>query len=56
MDLYTIDQVLEDMSERCRALNPRVATTLDLVNLGATMLLRRQSMNDLHCGWRPVTA
>ncbi|MGE3153326.1 MAG: hypothetical protein AB7G48_03950 [Nitrospiraceae bacterium] len=44
------------MSERCRALNLREAMTLDQLKLGFTVLLRRQSMNDLHCGWRPVAA
>ena len=47
---YTIDQVIEDMIERCRALNLCVATPLDQAKLGFTVLLTRQSMNYLHSG------
>lgn len=47
---YTIDQVIEDMIERCRTLNLRVATPLDQAKLGFTVLLTRQSMNYLHSG------
>ena len=47
---YTIDQVIEDLIERCRMLNLLVATPLDQAKLGFTVLLTRQSMNSLHSG------
>jgi hypothetical protein len=47
---YTIDRVLEDMIERCRGLNLRLATPKDQAKLDFTVLLTVQTMNYLHSG------
>jgi hypothetical protein len=47
---YTIDQVLEDMIERCRELNPRLAVPEDQARQEFTVLLTVQAMNYLHSG------
>lgn len=47
---YTIDQVFEDMIERCRELNLRLADPEDKVTLEFTVLLTVQTMNYLHSG------
>jgi hypothetical protein len=47
---YTIDQVLEDMIERCRELNLRLTTPEDQAKLNFTVLLTVQTMNYLHSG------
>ena len=47
---YTIDQVLEDMIERCRELNLRLAGPEDQSKLDFTVLLTVQTMNHLHSG------
>ncbi|MFQ5960997.1 MAG: putative zinc-binding metallopeptidase [Candidatus Methylomirabilales bacterium] len=47
---YTIDQVLEDMIERCRELNLRLAGPEDRTKLDFTVLLTVQTMNHLHSG------
>lgn len=47
---YTIDRVLEDMIERCRGLNLRLATPEDQAKLDFTVLLTVQTMNYLHSG------
>jgi hypothetical protein len=47
---YTIDQVFEDMIERCRELNLRLAGPEDQTKLDFTVLLTVQTMNYLHSG------
>jgi hypothetical protein len=47
---YTIDQVLEDMIERCRELNLRLAVPEDQARQEFTVLLTVQTMNHLHSG------
>jgi hypothetical protein len=47
---YTIDQVFEDMIERCRELNLRLAGPEDQAKLDFTVLLTVQTMNYLHSG------
>lgn len=47
---YTIDQVLEDMIERCRELGLRLAVPEDQAKLDFTVLLTVQTMNYLHSG------
>jgi hypothetical protein len=47
---YTIDQVLEDMIERCRELNLRLAVPDDQARQEFTVLLTVQAMNHLHSG------
>ena len=47
---YTIDRVLEDMIERCRELNLRLASPKDQAKLDFTVLLTVQTMNYLHSG------
>jgi hypothetical protein len=47
---YTIDQVLEDMIERCRELNLRLAVPEDQARQEFTVLLTVQTMNYLHSG------
>jgi hypothetical protein len=47
---YTIDQVLEDMIERCRELNLRLAVPEDQARQEFTVLLTVQAMNYLHSG------
>ena len=47
---YTIDQVLEDMIERCRELNLRLMGLEDQAKLDFTVLLTVQTMNYLHSG------
>jgi hypothetical protein len=47
---YTIDQVLEDMIERCRELNLRLAAPDDQARQEFTVLLTVQAMNYLHSG------
>ncbi len=47
---YTIDRVLEDMIERCRELNLRLAVPEDQARLDFTVLLTVQTMNYLHSG------
>jgi hypothetical protein len=47
---YTIDQVLEDMIERCRELKLRLAVSEDLARQEFTVLLTVQAMNYLHSG------
>jgi Putative zinc-binding metallo-peptidase len=51
---YTIDQVLEDIIERCRQLNLRLAVTEDQARLEFTVLLTVQTMNYLHSGGHRV--
>jgi hypothetical protein len=51
---YTIDQVFEDMIERCRQLNLRLAGPEDQVRLEFTVLLTVQTMNYLHSGGHRV--
>jgi hypothetical protein len=47
---YTIDQVLEDMIDRCRTLRLRLAVPDDQAKLDFTILLTVQTMNYLHGG------
>jgi hypothetical protein len=47
---YTIDQVLEDMIERCRELKLRLATSEEHARQEFTVLLTVQTMNHLHSG------
>ena len=47
---YTIDQVLEDMIERCRELKLRLAVSEDQARQEFTVLLTVQAMNYLHSG------
>ncbi|MBI4521842.1 MAG: putative zinc-binding metallopeptidase [Gemmatimonadetes bacterium] len=47
---YTIDQVLEDIIERCRELNLRLAGPEDQARIEFTILLTVQAMNYLHTG------
>lgn len=47
---YTIDQVLEDIIERCRQLNLRLAVPEEQARLEFTVLLTVQTMNYLHDG------
>ncbi len=47
---YTIDRVLEDMIERCRELNLRLAVPEDQAKLDFLVLLTVQTMNYLHSG------
>ena len=47
---YTIDQVLEDMIERCRELKLRLTGSEDKATLDFTILLTVQTMNYLHSG------
>ena len=47
---YTIDQVLEDMIERCDELNLRLKTPEDRVKLDFLVLVTVQTMNYLHSG------
>ena len=47
---YTIDQVLEDIIERCRELKLRLAVPEDQARQEFTVLLTVQAMNYLHSG------
>jgi hypothetical protein len=47
---YTIDQVLEDMIERCRELKLRLVVPEDQARQEFTVLLTVQAMNYLHSG------
>ena len=47
---YTIDQVLEDMIERCQELKLRLAVPEDQARQEFTVLLTVQTMNHLHAG------
>ena len=47
---YTIDQVFEDMIERCRELNLRLTVLEEKAKLDFTVLLTVQTMNYLHSG------
>lgn len=47
---YTIDQVLEQMIERCRKLKLRLAESEEKTNLDFTVLLTVHTMNYLHSG------
>jgi hypothetical protein len=47
---YTIDQVLEDMTARCRELRLRLAVPEDTARQEFTVLLTVQAMNYLHSG------
>jgi len=47
---YTIDQVLEDMTARCRELRLRLAVPEDTARQEFTVLLTVQAMNYLHAG------
>jgi hypothetical protein len=47
---YTIDQVLEDMIDRCRELGLRLAVPAEQAKLDFTVLLTVQTMNYLHSG------
>lgn len=47
---YTIDQILEDMIQRCRALNLRVPVAEDQAKLDFTILLTVHTMNVLRSG------
>jgi hypothetical protein len=47
---YTIDQVLEDMIQRCRELNLRVPVAEDQAKLDFTILLTVHTMNFLRSG------
>jgi hypothetical protein len=47
---YTIDQVLEDMMNRCRELKLRLAVPEDQARQEFTVLLTVQTMNHLHSG------
>jgi hypothetical protein len=47
---YTIDQVLQDMIQRCRELNLRLAVPEERAKLDFTVLLTVQTMNYLHSG------
>ena len=51
---YTIDQVLEDMVERCRQLKLRLAVPEDEARQQFTVLLTVQAMNYLHSGGHRV--
>src|SRR5690606_24598052 len=51
---YTIDQVLEEMIERCRQLNLRLAVPEEQARLEFTVLLTVQTMNYLHSGGHRV--
>jgi hypothetical protein len=51
---YTIDQVFEDMIERCRQLNLRLAVPEDQARVEFTVLLTVQTMNYLHSGGHRV--
>jgi hypothetical protein len=51
---YTIDQVLEDMIERCRELKLRLAVPEDLARQEFAVLLTVQAMNYLHSGGHRV--
>jgi hypothetical protein len=47
---YTIDQVLEDIIQRCRELKLRLAVPEELARQEFTVLLTVQAMNYLHSG------
>ena len=47
---YTIDQVLEDMTARCKELRLRLAVPEDVARQDFTVLLTVQAMNYLHAG------
>ncbi len=47
---YTIDQVLEDMTARCRELRLRLSVPEDTARQEFTVLLTVQAMNYLHSG------
>lgn len=47
---YTIDQVLQDMIQRCRELHLHLATSEEQAVLDFTVLLTVQTMNYLHSG------
>ena len=51
---YTIDQVLEDMIERCKELKLRLAVPEDQARQEFTVLLTVQTMNYLHSGGHRV--
>ncbi len=51
---YTIDQVIEDMIERCRELKLRLAMPEDQAREQFTVLLTVQAMNYLHSGGHRV--
>jgi hypothetical protein len=51
---YTIDQVLEDMIERCRQLKLRLAVPEEEARQQFTVLLTVQTMNYLHSGGHRV--
>jgi hypothetical protein len=48
--IYTIDQVLQDMIDRCRELKLRVAVPASKLKIQATLLSTVQTMNCLHVG------
>lgn len=47
---YTVDSVLEDMIERCRELDLRLAVPEEKARTEFTVLLTAQAMNYLHSG------
>jgi len=47
---YTIDQVLENMVNRCNELNLRLARPEEHTKLDFTIMLTVQTMNYLHSG------
>jgi Putative zinc-binding metallo-peptidase len=51
---YTIDQVFEDIIDRCRQLNLRLAVPEDQARVEFTVLLTVQTMNYLHSGGHRV--
>ena len=51
---YTIDQVLEDMINRCRELKLRLAVPEDKARQEFVVLLTVQAMNYLHSGGHRV--
>ena len=51
---YTIDQVLEEMIERCRELNLRMDRPVEQAKLDALVLVTVQTMNYLHSGHHRV--
>jgi hypothetical protein len=51
---YTIDRVLEDMIDRCRALNLRLTAPEDQARLDFTIVLTVQTLNYLHSGRHQV--
>ena len=47
---YTIDQVLEDMTARCKELRLRLAVSEETARQEFTVLVTVQAMNYLHSG------